>query len=187
MRWLNAMSAVVLLAYPLVVYYGLNRWGLNLLAAILALFFLLRLVAARKTRLADLKPLAWAGGVSGILLVGAGALLRREGLLLFYPVLINVIMLVLFLHSLRRPRPLIEQFARLEKPDLSPAEVSYANALTRIWCGFFVLNGLVALATCFVSRQAWMLYNGLISYLLVGSLFLGERLVREQILEKYFA
>jgi uncharacterized membrane protein len=48
-----------------------------------------------------------------------------------------------------------------------------------VWCGFFILNGCMAAWTAFAaSRETWALYNGLISYLLMGVLFAGEWVFR---------
>ena len=51
-----------------------------------------------------------------------------------------------------------------------------------MWCGFFVLNGALALATAlWMSDRAWALYNGLIAYGLIGLLFGVEWLVRQRV------
>ena len=41
------------------------------------------------------------------------------------------------------------------------------------------MNGAIALITAlFASREVWAIYNGLLSYLIAGALFVGERLIR---------
>jgi uncharacterized membrane protein len=48
-----------------------------------------------------------------------------------------------------------------------------------VWCGFFVVNGALALGTAlWASNAVWSLYTGVISYGLMGALFCGEYLVR---------
>jgi len=75
---------------------------------------------------------------------------------------------------------MVERFARLKVDDLSQAELGYCRAITAIWCGFFVLNGLTsALLAIWGTRSAWALYSGLIAYLLMGLLFAAEYLVRK--------
>jgi len=60
--------------------------------------------------------------------------------------------------------------------------VAYTRKVTIMWCAFFVANGLAALATAlWASNEVWLLYNGLVSYLLMGALFAGEWLVRRRI------
>jgi uncharacterized membrane protein len=78
---------------------------------------------------------------------------------------------------------MIERFARLSEPELSPAGVRYTRHVTQVWCAFFVVNGAIAAYTAaFASREAWALYNGLIAYVLMGVLFGGERLVRRRLM-----
>jgi uncharacterized membrane protein len=72
--------------------------------------------------------------------------------------------------------------ARLREPDLPPHAVVYVRRVTQVWCGFFLLNGSVALATAlWASERVWALYNGLIAYLLIGTLFAVEWLVRQRV------
>lgn len=100
---------------------------------------------------------------------------------LAYPVFMNAFMLVIFAATLIRPPSLIERLARLKHHTLPPEGVAYTRRVTQLWCGFFVINGLVAAWTVFAaSREVWVLYNGLISYLLMGLLFVGEWLYRRR-------
>ncbi len=98
---------------------------------------------------------------------------------LSYPVFMNALMLSVFAVSLVKPPSVIERLARLRHPDLPPEGVIYTRRVTQVWCGFFVVNGAVAAWTAFAaSRETWVLYNGLIAYLLMGALFAGEWLFR---------
>ena len=97
----------------------------------------------------------------------------------FYPALVNGMMLVIFSWSLLSPPSLIERLARLQHPDLPPEGIIYTRRVTQIWCGFFMVNGFIALATALWSSfEVWSLYNGLIAYLLMGILMGGEYIVR---------
>jgi uncharacterized membrane protein len=97
----------------------------------------------------------------------------------FYPAIANAAMLLLFSWSLWSPPSVIERLARLQHTDLPPEGVVYTRRVTQVWCGFFIVNGSIALATAlFSSVEIWSLYNGLIAYLLMGILFIGEYLVR---------
>jgi uncharacterized membrane protein len=70
----------------------------------------------------------------------------------------------------------------LSEPDLPPFAVIYTRRVTGVWCGFFVLNGSLALATAlWASNQVWALYNGLLAYVMMGALFGGEWLVRRRV------
>jgi len=57
MKPLTLLSALLLLAYPLAVYYGLSRWGMGAVAGILVLLFALRILGSNQTRLVELKKL----------------------------------------------------------------------------------------------------------------------------------
>jgi len=97
----------------------------------------------------------------------------------FYPVLVSVGLLSVFVWSLLFPPTVIEQLARLKEPDLPPSGVVYTRKVTKIWCGFFVVNGAIATGTVYHGDGIWTLYNGFISYLLMGLLFAGEWLFRQ--------
>ncbi len=74
---------------------------------------------------------------------------------------------------------MIQRFAEIREKDITPAKQSYMRKLTLVWCGFFVMNALISFYTLwFGSTKLWMLYNGLISYILIGVLVLGELLYR---------
>jgi len=165
--------------YPFVIFFGLRFGEPRTVALILALTLLMhrRRTAGRLLRGVSRADLAVM--LSLLLLAGATALTNSETLLRGYPAAMNAGMLVLFGGSLLRPPSMVERFARLAEPQLSPAGVRYTRRVTQVWCGFFIANGGIALWTAFyASREQWALYNGFIAYILMGSLFVGERLVR---------
>ncbi|MBE4366249.1 DNA gyrase subunit B [Vibrio parahaemolyticus] len=176
---LTGLSAIVLFAYPFAVYFGIDKFGLNLVGGLLIAALLLRLFVANKTPLKEFKFLALTTGAVGILLVALGMVFKQHGWLKFYPVVVNICMLCVFAFSLKQPQSIIERLARLQEPELPPSGVAYTRKVTMVWCVFFVLNAAFALYTCFLPVKIWTLYNGLISYLLAGSLFTGERIVRQ--------
>ncbi|MBD6944569.1 hypothetical protein [Vibrio parahaemolyticus] len=176
---LTGLSAIVLFAYPFAVYFGIDKFGLNLVGGLLIAALLLRLFVANKTPLKEFKFLALTTGAVGILLVALGMVFKQHGWLKFYPVVVNICMLCVFAFSLKQPQSIIERLARLQEPELPPSGVAYTRKVTMVWCVFFVLNATFALYTCFLSVKIWTLYNGLISYLLAGSLFAGEWIVRQ--------
>jgi uncharacterized membrane protein len=75
----------------------------------------------------------------------------------------------------------VERIARLEEPNLPAEAVAYTRAVTRVWCLFFVVNGLLALGTVvWGSDRVWFWYNGVIAYGGIGLLLGGERLLRHR-------
>ncbi|MFC4160459.1 COG4648 family protein [Chitinimonas lacunae] len=170
-----AIVTLLTLAYPLLVYLGLGRFEPRWLALLLAGLALLRALATRER--------VWLAAAAGaLLLAGVSALGNAALPLKLYPVLVNGVLLGVFLLSLSHPPSMIERLARLREPDLPPEAVVYTRRVTQVWCGFFVLNGSMALYTALWASDAlWALYNGLIAYGLMGVLFLGEWLVRGRV------
>lgn len=169
------MPVLITLVYPLAIWLGHGEAEPRLFAALLLLAALTRLWATRMGNAA----LWW---LAGALLLASATLWGNAWMpLKLYPVLVNAVMLGVFAYSLISPPSLIERFARLKEPDLPPAGVRYTRQVTQVWCAFFLVNGSIALATAlWASPAVWSLYNGLISYLLMGVLFGGEYLVRQR-------
>jgi uncharacterized membrane protein len=161
-------------AYPLVVYLGFGRWNPAWLALALAGLLFLRALGSR--------DLVWAAAGVGALLLGAAAGLGGSWVpLKLYPVMVSAVLLAVFGFSLRHPPTIIERIARLREPQLPPQAVAYTRKVTLAWCGFFLANGAVSAATAlWASDQFWVLYNGLLSYLLVGAFFGIEWLLRQR-------
>ena len=168
------MLAVVLtVVYPLAIWFGQGRVEPRWLALLLLLAALARLPTLKVSRSARAMAL-------GALLLATGAVLANASLpLKLYPVLVNAGLLAAFAGSLAGPQSMVERFARMREPELPPAAVAYTRKVTIVWCGFFVVNGAIALGTALWATPAlWSLYNGVIAYGLMGLLFAGEFLVR---------
>ncbi|WP_197092461.1 COG4648 family protein [Stutzerimonas frequens] len=163
------------LAYPFAVYFGIEHLSPRVFAALLGALWLARLLSSARA-------VSRATAVIALLFCLALALLDDDVLLRWYPVLINAAMLALFAGSLFVGMPVIERLARLQEPDLAEAGVRYTRQVTKVWVGFFVINGTIAAAlTLWAPLAWWTLYNGLIAYLLMGLLFAGEWLVRQRV------
>lgn len=170
---MTALTVIITLLYPLAIWFGDGRVEPRWLAGLLLL--------AAATRLPTLKiSLVTRWSMAGALLLVAFAVFWNALLpLKLYPVLVNVGLLAAFGASLIAPPSIVERMARLQEPDLPPAAVVYTRRVTQVWCGFFVINGGIALATAlWASEKIWSLYTGVIAYLLMGALFGGEYLVR---------
>jgi uncharacterized membrane protein len=124
------------------------------------------------------------GGLTyGLLFVAAAlalaALYDRHLSVRLYPAFMNAAMLMAFAHTLWRPPSMIERFARLVEPNLPESGVRYTRVVTWIWVAFFALNGAIATYTAFYSSwDEWTLYNGVVAYVAMGALFVGEFLAR---------
>jgi uncharacterized membrane protein len=180
--WARLGGAGLAVAYPLAIYVALQWFEPRFIALALAVIVLVQQRERAGRMLEGLAPAAWAGAAVLMVLSVAVWLANDEQVLLLWPVGMNISLLLVFGGSLLRPPPMIERFARLLHPDLPPAGVRYTRRVTQVWCAFFVLNGAIAAYTAFAtSRETWLLYNGLIAYVLVGALFCGEWLVRRRL------
>lgn len=178
---LTLLSALIIFSYPIAVYFGLNKFGLQAVGGVLATVFLVRIVTGGQAKIKELKHLAWVSGGAGLLLLLLGMIFKQHGWLTYYPVVVNLCMFTVFALSLTQPQTIIERLARLQDPELPQSGIDYTRKVTKVWCGFFVLNGAIALYTCFQSLELWTLYNGLISYLLAGILFAVEWVIRQRV------
>lgn len=167
--------ALATLAYPLAVYLGFGRIEPFWLGLVLLALMLVRAWAAR--------DVVWLFAGAGAALLGVLGMWGNSWLpLKLYPAVVNAVLLVVFAASVVRPPTVIERIARLREPALPAAAVAYTRTVTMVWCGFFVFNGLAALGTAlWASNEIWVLYNGLIAYVLMGALFGVEWLVRRRV------
>ena len=191
MRWLSWLAGGALLLYPLAVYWGLTHTGQTPLLLGLLFIFSLRLLPGLLTgrvRIGPLPQLLWLGRLLACIGLGLtllSALFSARHWLLYYPLAVSLALLCLFGWSLTRPMSLVERLARLQDPALPPAAIGYTRRVTQVWCGFFVINGALAAFTIWHGDLAlWSLYNGLISYALMGGLMGAEYLVRRRLLKR---
>lgn len=173
--------SLLLLAYPIGVYFGLSYLEPRYLGLMLLILLAARFVLARKhlnrANLASLLPITVASGLLCLLIL----IFNQTSMIRLNPALVNLVLLLTFGYTLYSPPSMIERLARLSGADISGPAVSYTRNVTAVWCIFFLLNGAAALYTCFfTSLETWTLYNGLIAYILMGSLFLAEYCVRQQ-------
>lgn len=174
----------MLLAWPFLIGFGLTHNSLHWLLPLMALLLVLRLRQARRLT-GPMRYVIQCVALAGIALCAASYLLKAHQWLLLYPVVVNLVMLVVFGGSLWTSMPLVERLARIREPLLPPAGVRYTRRVTQVWCGFFIGNGAIALFTVIHGdMHLWTLWNGLVAYLLMGSLMAAEWLVRQRVIKK---
>ena len=164
------------LAYPFVVYLGMEQLSPRLFALLLGGLWLARLLSGRQTQL------SYTVAATALLFCLLLGLAGEPALLRWYPVLISLALLGLFAGSLCSGMPIIERLARLSEPELPPAAVRYTRQVTWVWVGYFVINaGIASGLALWAPLSWWTLYTGLIAYLLMGLLFAGEWLIRQRV------
>jgi uncharacterized membrane protein len=191
MRFILKLTAVVAaVLYPVLVYGALRHFGASprilvlLLAAVGTIYFLAHTDSVRKGGFRRMRV------VVTVLIVAVLALLTlitgNTRFVKLYPVLINMLLLLSFSYTLIKAPPMIFRFALLqdrsiaESPDQEMIE-AYCRNVTVVWVVFFGLNGLIAASTAlFASAELWTIYNGFISYLLIGLILGIEWIVRKR-------
>ena len=170
----KGVIGILTVSYPLAVYFGIEYLEPWHIALILLLVLFARLLTMQTSQIWN-HLLLLLGLVYCVLALWNNNLITLR----FYPVLISFSLFVVFFTSLFYPPPIIERLARLQHPNLPEQGVRYTRKVTQVWCVFFMLNGLIAAVTALWSSFAfWSLYNGLISYLLMGLLMAVEYGVR---------
>ena len=180
------MQVVFGIAYPVLIFFSLSWLEPREVGLVILCLAGLRLVTARfGTAVAVVKEV-WIP-VGAVALVALGTAIWNDPMgLLLAPTLISVALLATFGGSLWAERPMVERFARIQVKDLSNAEVRYCRTVTKVWCGFFVANGLTALYLALSGDiEAWVLFTGLIAYVLIGMLFTVEYVYRHWRFRRY--
>ncbi len=192
MAW-KIVIALLSVAYPALVFCGLCFWHLSprtlslLLVAAGLFLFVSRTQgepAQRKNRNSVVLFLAM------LALVGTVWVTDNALALKFYPVLVSFTVFASFAYTLRFPPTMIFRFALLGDKSVGsgPSRASverYCRRVTVVWCAFLVFNASAALFTALACPDwVWSVYNGLVSYILMGVLFAGEFLMRRKMQAK---
>ena len=175
--------SLIFLFYPLCIYLGIKEEADSLpLIVIVISLFLLRAIVFRGSK-SPLGPALNYAGLVSIIIIIIGAGIKEYGVMKIYPVSVSFSLFIVFILSLMKNHtPVIETIARLHEKNLSDAAISYTRKVTIVWSIFFLVNGGLSIYTYFFSEiEIWTLYNGLISYLLIGLLFSIEYLIRRRI------
>lgn len=197
---LTVLITLTLVAYPFAVFYGIQYVGVQAVSLFLAVLFLLRFgfgylsnrTASKvpNTQSSMPKAMVYISIVGFTLSILAGITSSFQ-LLQYHPVVINIIMFTVFVHSLIKPPSIIERLARFsllikgDGSELPPSAIIYTRKVTIVWSVFFILNASIAIYTCIWGSVAlWTLYNGLIAYLLMGTLFAVEFVIRQIVMHR---
>lgn len=163
------VKAALFIAYPFIVFFALGHGFSPRLLSILILLMALLQFQSQQVRTVRNAVLG------GMILVVSGLWLYDDEIFLrVYPVLISVTLLAVFGLSLRFPPTVIERFAAIRHKELPEQAVSYCRYVTAVWCAFFAVNAIIAGYTVGLARDVWTLYNGFISYMIIGVIMGAE-------------
>lgn len=161
--------------FPFLVYFGLQVLPPAALAIGLLSLVGAKLLIERARIPAWLRPLC---GLAIVLLLAATAW-APVGAMTAYPIVVSLGLAAVFAHSLLHGPCVVERIARLRDPHLPVWVVGYTRNVTKVWLVFFLANAAISAATAIAGDlEMWTLYNGLISYALMGCLFAAEFSVR---------
>lgn len=175
------LRALLVLAYPLLIYVALQRASPRTIALCALAPLLARSLLMGREKWRDYTRI-WAAPVTALTIVFAISAIWNDPLsLLAAPTLGSLALLLTFGRSLRGPESIVEAMARVQRGEvLAPDVARYCRRVTWLWCGFFVVNGAVAFGLAlFGTIEAWALYTGVVSYVLVGTLFAAEFVYRQ--------
>ena len=199
---LKALFYVIAAIYPVLVFtmlviFKVDTKILSLSIIALAAAFFLSATGNRKTDANEKTTLDWKPFFSSVLFLSAGLfcfITGKEFFLKIYSVVINLTMLFVFGSTLFMSPNIIFRIATMSDKSIKGSSFEqkvykYCHKVTVIWCCFFILNGSAAALTTFAdkifglspeaARKVWAVYNGGISYVLMGALFVIEFIVRK--------
>lgn len=166
--------ALLLISYPFLSSYlaGLGFANLELLV-----FAALTLWRGLKSQMIALR----LGSVlfAGLLLTGA--YFANTYFIWLVPSFAYMWLTVLFGHTLWTPPSLCERLVRLQYPDFMPGIAEYLREVTWVWTLFFAINVAVcALLPALAGQKLWAVYTGMLVYVLMGLLGVGEWIYRRR-------
>ncbi len=179
-RLLKGLIVVLLVLTPLGIYCSLGLIQPRYFTIGLIALFVLRMITNYSQSKRSTGLIIW----SIIMIVALLGIAIDDSTiaLLLYPVVMSAGFLVLFMYSLLFPPSMIEQIARTHDPELPEAGVRYTRKVTIVWSAFFLFNGCIAAWTVLNGNyKLWGLYNGLISYLIMGVLIIAEYYTRGKV------
>jgi uncharacterized membrane protein len=177
-RLLSSLAGIVSLLYPILVLLGLRYVPPGAIVIVFAGIVALRVGLGHRGPVELVLALAVCTALALLFLDARLAVL-------IHPVLVNLGFAVVFAQTLWSPPPMVERIARLTDADLPREAAPYLRRVTIAWLCFFIVNGAVASWTvAFGTIEQWTLYNGVVAYLLIGAMFLGEILVRPRFIRR---
>jgi uncharacterized membrane protein len=173
--FLVPLLAGIGIAFPVLVYFGLRVLPPGAFVAGLLALVGLRLLISGRVPTMPLTPVLWIMA-AGLVLFGG---LAPMATLKAYPIAISLGLAAVFGWSLLSPPSAIERIARLREPDLPASATGYLRNVTVVWFCFFLINASISTWTTWGDDlELWTLYNGFVSYIFIGALFVGEIAVR---------
>ena len=185
-RVVAAVAIGSLAIFPLVLL-----WMADLETSGIPVIVLAALGAARLATMRNVAPHARLGIAAALGAFCAIAWLGAAlGLVKLYPVLVSAGGLGYAIWTLKVPPSAAERFARAWNPAevFDDRKTAYTRRVTQTWAGFFLLNGTIAAYTALAAPiEVWAVYNGVVSYVLIGLIAGGEYAIRTVVRRRHYA
>jgi uncharacterized membrane protein len=172
---IRAVFLACIVAYPLIVFFGLQHLPPGVFAIALMILLGMRYGVLLPSERPVYLPVLFIYLAYAV----TAALSQSATMLLYYPAIVNLTMSGVFLFSLRQGEPLLLRIVRARGIVIGGHGPVYLYRLTGIWAAFFIVNALVSIWTTTQSIEVWTLYNGFLSYFLVGALIGLEVIFRD--------
>ncbi len=166
--------AFLLIAYPFLSSYLAERGFASLELLVFAALTLWRGLKSKTTALRF-------GSLLFAALLLTGAYFANAYFVWLVPSFAYLWLTVLFGHTLWMSPSLCERLVRLQYPDFIPGIAEYLRELTWVWTLFFAINVVVcAVLPALAGQKVWSIYTGVVVYLLMGLLGVGEWFYRHR-------
>ncbi|MDR1389813.1 MAG: hypothetical protein LBJ31_07530 [Treponema sp.] len=189
---IHCIVIAILVLYPVVIFCSLVVFKINLryISFVVVIFaalyiFLSHLHYRGKNR--------WIIYCAPLLLLGIGItafLVNSSCVLKLYPAMADVVYIVIFEISLVIPPPIVYNIALLIDKDMEKTVsgdqlLSLSRTMTIIWIAYFICDCAAAVITTFASSTlVWGIYNGGITYAIMGLIVLSQVLYYKFVIKK---
>lgn len=181
-RLLGLLVVIASVVYPLAVYFWIQEISAVFFGFIIAGLGITKFCLAKDKNNKQELALLIAALACAIFVIAANSQIAIK----LYPVLISSFVASLFVISLLGEENLCEKMARLRGKTISPVAKIYTRKLSIIWAAVLYTNAIIALyLAMFASTQAWAIYSGLLSYVILGFFILAEIIYRQYFIAKY--
>jgi uncharacterized membrane protein/3-hydroxymyristoyl/3-hydroxydecanoyl-(acyl carrier protein) dehydratase len=178
-RFCSGVSWLLVLGSPFVTYFAVTRARLADAALLLLAFAVFRtlpvILSARREHV-------WAAlrlPIVAVVSAGASVVTGEPRALLVLPSLSQAAFAGVFFSSLRST-PLVEHFARMQKPNLTAEQVRYCRSVTVVWGVILTLASAFGLVLAVWAPIAvWTAFTAVGCYVLIAAVFSIEYVVRK--------
>lgn len=167
-RLIKILGILCAIVYPIAIFVALQH---DFSARFLGLFLVFVMIVAL-TRHKSI----WMC-IGGLVLAALAFVSNHAIFLKLYPVFMNAAICVMFAVSLNNV-PLVQKFAQKMGYNITDESKQYARKVTIAWTIFMAINTIISIVTVFMPDWVWTLYNGLVSYCLIGLMMAVEYFVR---------